>query len=143
MADQARPLRKLWNIGAKVTDVESEVAFLERLGGRRRLHENLPGPNGPIEYAFVDIAQTRVLLTPTPVYEAALGRSITPGWAHAVFTVGDDHAAECARIEQAGAKPLTEPRQFEAAFGRRDVAFFQSPGGLIFEALHIIEDRMD
>lgn len=135
-------LGKLWNIGAKVTDVGAEAEFLQRLGGRLRMHETLPGLDGPIEYAFVDIGSTRVMLTPTPVYEKALGRSVIPGLAHAVFTVAD-HAAACEAIEAAGARPLTAPRVIEASFGVRDVAFFSSPGGIIFEALHIIEDRMD
>ena len=140
MAD--RPvLGNLWNIGCKVADVGTEVTFLERLGGRLRLHETLPGLDGPIEYAIVDLGSTRILLTPTPVFESRLGRPLAAGLTHAVFEV-DDHAAACATIERAGARPLTPPRTLQAAFGRRDVAFFESPGGLVFEALRIIEDRL-
>lgn len=135
-------LGRLWNIGIKVADVRAEVEFLGRLGGRLRLHETLPGPDGPIEYAIVDLGSTRLLLTPTPVFEPSLGRSVPDGLSHAVFEV-DDHAAACAAIQSAGARPLTAPRVIGAGFGRREVAFFESPGGLVFEALHILEDRLD
>lgn len=142
MSSDTPVLGKLWNIGAKISDVDAEAKFLQKLGGRLRMHETLPGLDGPIEYAFVDIGSTRVLLTPTPVYEPALGRPVSNGFAHAVFSV-TDHPAACETIEAAGARQLTAPRVLEASFGRREVAFFESPGGLIFEALHIIEDRMD
>jgi hypothetical protein len=91
---------------------------------------------------MVDLGTTRLLLTATPVYEPALGRSMSPGLAHAVFEV-EDHATACAALEAAGARPLTAARTIEAGFGRREVAFFESPGGLVFEALHILEDRLD
>ena len=142
VGDDAPVLGNLWNIGIKVADIAAEIAFLERIGGRVRLRETLPGLDGPIEYAMVDLGSTRLMLTPTPVYELALGRPMTPGLAHAVFEV-DDHAGACATLEAAGARPLTRPRTIEASFGRREVAFFESPGGLVFEALHILEDRLD
>jgi catechol 2,3-dioxygenase-like lactoylglutathione lyase family enzyme len=142
MASDAPTLGRLWNIGAKVDDVAAEARFLGRLGGRLRMHETLPGLEGPIEYAFVDIGSTRLLLTPTPVYEKALGRTVSPGLAHAVFEVAD-HARACEAIEAAGARPLVAPRVLEAGFGKREVAFFESPGGIVFEALHIISDRLD
>jgi catechol 2,3-dioxygenase-like lactoylglutathione lyase family enzyme len=142
MASDAPTLGRLWNIGAKVTDVAAEARFLSRLGGRLRMHETLPGLEGPIEYAFVDIGSTRLLLTPTPVYEKALGRTVPPGLAHAVFEVAD-HQEACEAIKAAGARPLTAPRVLEAGFGAREVAFFESPGGLVFEALRIISDRLD
>jgi catechol 2,3-dioxygenase-like lactoylglutathione lyase family enzyme len=142
MASAPPTLGRLWNIGAKVADVAAEAEFLGRLGGRLRMHETLPGLEGPIEYAFVDIGSTRLLLTPTPVYEQALGRPVSPGLAHAVFEV-TDHTSACRAIEAAGARQLTAPRRLEAGFGTRDVAFFESPGGILFEALHIISDRLD
>ena len=135
-------LGPLWNIGIKVADVGTEIEFLERLGGRLRLHETLPGLDGPIEYAIVDLGSTRLLLTPTPVFEPSLDHPVVPGLSHAVFEVAD-HATACAAIEAAGGRPLTPPRIIEAGFGRREVAFFESPGGLVFEALHILEDRLD
>jgi catechol 2,3-dioxygenase-like lactoylglutathione lyase family enzyme len=134
-------LGPLWNIGCKTADVRAEVAFLERLGAHLRLHETLPGPSGPIEYAILELGGTRILLTPTPVFEGALAHELRPGLTHAVFEV-DDHDAACEQIARAGARPLTVPRDIEAGFGRRRVAFFESPGGLVFEALKINEARI-
>jgi hypothetical protein len=134
-------LGALWNIGCKVEDIRAESAFLQRLGARPRLHETLPGPQGPIEYAILDLGGTRILLTPTPVFEDALGHELRPGLTHAVFRV-EDHDAACESIAQAGARPLTVPRDIEAGFGRRRVAFFESPGGLVFEALKVVEGRV-
>jgi catechol 2,3-dioxygenase-like lactoylglutathione lyase family enzyme len=70
-----------------------------------------------------------------------VGHELHPGLTHAVFEV-DDHEAACAAALRAGARQLTEARVFEAGFGKRRVAFFQSPGGLVFEALKIIEARI-
>lgn len=131
----------LWNIGCKVDDVTAEGEFLQRLGAHLRLHETLPAPTGQIEYQILDFAGTRVFLTRNPVFEEALGYDLRPGLTHAVFEV-DDHDAACAAAVRAGARQLTEARVFEAGFGKRRVAFFQSPGGLVFEALKIIESRI-
>lgn len=150
MEDQGQPqgrarsrpaLGPLWNIGCKATDVGSEAEFLQRLGARLRLHETLPGVAGPVEYGLLELGGTRILLTPTPVFEAALGYELRPGLTHAVFEV-EDHDTACAAAVSAGARQLTDARVFEAAFGKRRVAFFQSPGGLVFEALEIIEARI-
>jgi catechol 2,3-dioxygenase-like lactoylglutathione lyase family enzyme len=134
-------LGPLWNIGCKVPDVPAEIDFLHRLGGQLRLHETLPGIAGPIEYALLELSGTRILLTPAPVFEAALGGDLRPGLTHAVFEV-DDHEAACKAALAAGARQLTEARMIEAGFGTRNTAFFQSPGGLVFEALKIIEARI-
>lgn len=131
----------LWNIGCKVDNVAAEGEFLQRLGARLRLHEKLPAPTGEIEYQMLDFAGTRVFLTRNPVFEDSLGYELRPGLTHAVFEV-DDHDAACAAALAAGARQLTEARVFEAGFGKRRVAFFQSPGGLVFEALKILESRI-
>jgi len=133
--------RSLWNIGCKTTDVRGEAEFLRRLGARLRLHETLPAVSGPIEYAILEFSGTRVLLTPDPVFSGALDHELHPGLTTAVFEV-DDHDAACSAALAAGARQLTEARVFEAGFGKRRVAFFQSPGGLVFEALKIIEARI-
>ena len=131
----------LWNIGCKVVDIEGESDFLQRLGARVRLREKLPAPTGPVEYAMLDFGGTRVFLTHHPVFEDALGYEPRPGLTHAVFEV-DDHDAACSAALAAGARQLTDSRVLEAGFGKRRVAFFQSPGGLVFEALKIIESRI-
>lgn len=141
LAPAESPFRSLWNIGCKATDVRAESEFLQRLGARLRLHETLPGAAGPVEYAILEFGGTRVLFTPDPVFSGAVDHELHPGLTHAVFEV-DDHDAACAAALRAGARQLTETRVFEAGFGKRRVAFFQSPGGLVFEALKIIEGRI-
>jgi len=131
----------LWNIGCKAQDVKAEAEFIQRLGGTLRLHETLPAVSGPIEYAILEFGGTRLLFTPDPVFSGAIDHELHPGLTHAVFEV-DDHDAACATALEAGARQLTEARVFEAGFGKRRVAFFQSPGGLVFEALKIIEARI-
>jgi catechol 2,3-dioxygenase-like lactoylglutathione lyase family enzyme len=131
----------LWNIGCKVTDIAAESVFLQRLGARVRLHEELSGPAGTQEYEMLEFGGTRIFLSRKPVFEDALGYELRPGLTHAVFEV-DDHDAACAAALSAGARQLTEARIFEAGFGIRKVAFFQSPGGLVFEVLKIIEARI-
>lgn len=135
-------LGPLWNIGCKTPDVAAEIRFLQQLGANLRLHETLPGPHGEaIPYAILELGGTRILLTPAPVFEAQLGHELAPGLTHAVFEVAD-HEAAIQAITAAGARPLTAPRSIEAGFGRRRVAFFQSPGGLVFEALKIEDARI-
>jgi catechol 2,3-dioxygenase-like lactoylglutathione lyase family enzyme len=133
--------RSLWNIGCKATDVRAESEDLQRLGARLRLHETLPGAAGPVEYAILEFGGTRVLFTPDPVFSGAVNHELHPGLTHAVFEV-NDHDAACAAALAAGARQLTAARVFEAGFGKRRAAFFQSPGGLVFEALKIIEARI-
>jgi catechol 2,3-dioxygenase-like lactoylglutathione lyase family enzyme len=134
-------LGPLWNIGCKTSDLDGEIRFLEKLGAQLLLNETLPGVNGPIAYAILLLGGTRILLTPTPVFEDALPYSLPSGLSHAVFEVSD-HGAAVRAIAAAGGRPLTEPRTIEAGFGKRRVAFFQSPGGLVFEALKIERDLM-
>jgi catechol 2,3-dioxygenase-like lactoylglutathione lyase family enzyme len=129
-------LGPLWNIGCKTPDVATEVRFLEQLGAHLRLHESLPGEDGPIEYAILELGGTRIFLTPSPGFEAGIGHPLRPGLTHAVFEV-TDHDAAVRAISAAGGRQLTEPRSIEAGFGRRQIVFFESPGGLVFEALKI------
>src|SRR2546428_1696314 len=133
-------LGPLWNIGCKTPDVGAEIQFLERLGGRLRLHETLPGLAGPIEYAVLELGGTRILLTPSPVFESGLGYDLRPGLTHAVFEV-EDHDAAIREISAAGARPLTEPRSIEAGFGRRRVAVFQAHRGAGFGGRQIPAGR--
>jgi catechol 2,3-dioxygenase-like lactoylglutathione lyase family enzyme len=134
-------LGSLWNIGCKVPDVGAEVRFFQNLGARLRLHETLPGVLTPVEYALLEVGGTRILLTPSPVFEGAIGHELSPGLTHAVFEVGN-HREACEAVLLAGGRLLMEPREIEAGFGRRLIAFFESPGGLVFEVLKIIEARV-
>jgi hypothetical protein len=53
-----------------------------------------------------------------------------------------DLGAEYAYISALGAEVLVEPTQVSAAFGRRRLAFFRSPGGFVFEVMQALERKI-
>ena len=79
---------------------------------------------------------TRLFLTPQPVFEETLSLPLHPGLTHAVFETGNLDA-EYERAAAAGAEVLIEPTEIVASFGARRIAFFKSPGGLVFEMMQI------
>ena len=129
---------RLWNIGVKVGDVEAEAAFFVALGGRLLVRERATTAVGEIEYALVEFGGTRLLLTPTPVFQDRLAAPPPDGLTHAVFEV-DDLDAEVRRLATLGTEVLILPVEISAGFGTRRIAFFRSPGGLVFEVMQIIE----
>jgi catechol 2,3-dioxygenase-like lactoylglutathione lyase family enzyme len=128
----------LWNIGMKVADVSAEVAYFVALGGRLLAHERLQGPDGEVEYALVAFAGTRLFLTPKPIFEDQLPDVPPDGLTHAVFEV-ENLDREMERLVQLGTEVLIPPIEISAAIGTRRLAFFRSPGGLVFEVLQIRE----
>ena len=129
---------RLWNIGVKVGDVEAEAAFFVALGGRLLVRERAATAAGEIEYALVEFGGTRLLLTPTPVFQDRLASPPPDGLSHAVFEV-DDLDGEVKRLATLGTEVLIPPVEISAGFGTRRIAFFRSPGGLVFEVMQIIE----
>lgn len=132
---------RLWNIGAKTGDMRADLHFFEQLGGEVLLHEMLSGPDGDSEYALLNLCGTRILLTPEPLYEGKLAEPLRAGLAHAVFEV-DDLDGEYARLVAQGTEVLIEPALITAGFGTRRIAFFRSPGGLIFEVMQVLESKV-
>ncbi len=129
---------RLWNIGMKVEDVQAEVDYFVSLGARLRLHERLATPDGEFEYALLDFAGTRLFLTPKTVFEDRLPVPPPHGLTHAVFEV-DDVDAELERLVGLGTEVLVPPIDMSAGLGSRRLAFCRSPGGLVFEVMHIHE----
>jgi catechol 2,3-dioxygenase-like lactoylglutathione lyase family enzyme len=129
---------RLWNVGIKVKDVQAEADYFVRLGGRLRLHEKLTTPDGAFEYALLEFGGTRLFLTPTTVFEHCLPAPLSEGLTHAVFEV-DDLERELERLRAAGTEVLIPPLEISAALGSRRIAFFRSPGGLVFEVMQIRE----
>jgi glyoxylase I family protein len=127
---------KLWNVGIKVADVDAEIAFYETLGGRLLVHERLATPDGETEYAMVAFGGTRLFLTPKPIFEDRLEAPPPNGLTHAVFEVAELEP-EVARLQALGTEVLVAPIDISAAFGSRRIAFFRSPGGLVFEVMEI------
>jgi catechol 2,3-dioxygenase-like lactoylglutathione lyase family enzyme len=130
---------KLWNIGVKVADVAAESAYFIALGGRLLAHERLIMPDGEAEYALVEFGGTRLFLTPKPVFEDRLDSPPPVGLTHAVFEV-ENLDREVERLTVQGTRVLIPPTEISAAFGSRRIAFFQSPGGLVFEVMQITRE---
>lgn len=131
----------LWNIGLKIEDLDQEITFLQELGAKLLLREKLSGPDGVAEYALLEFGGTRLFLTPQTIFEDKLNHPLAPGLTHAVFEV-DDLAKEYERITALGTQVLIEPVEISAGFGSRRIAFFRSPGGLIFEVMQILEAKV-
>jgi hypothetical protein len=54
-----------------------------------------------------------------------------------VFEVAD-LGPEVERLTALGTEVLLPPTEITAAFGSRRIAFFRSPGGLVFEVMQIL-----
>ena len=54
----------------------------------------------------------------------------------------EDLDGEYERIKALGAEVLIEPLFASGGFGSRRLAFFRSPGGLVFEVMQILEDKL-
>lgn len=130
-------LGPLWNVGCKVLDLDADLEFWRALGADVVVRDRLDQFDGQPEYAIVAVGDTRVLLTTKPPFEDAVPDLCRPGMTHAVFEV-DDHEAASASLANAGATELVAPIEIEGAFGRRRIAFFSTPDGLIIEALKIL-----
>lgn len=132
---------KLWNVGCKVDDLQRDVAFFESLGAKVRVEETVERPGMRLEYALLDWASTRLYLTPSPVFEEKLPTALQAGLTHLVVEV-DSVPDAVERAVTAGATVRLSPEVVEGGFGIREIAFVQSPGGVIIEFIKILEDRL-
>jgi catechol 2,3-dioxygenase-like lactoylglutathione lyase family enzyme len=134
-------IASLWNLGVKVADLDREIDFLRSVGATLVLRERLAVGAESFDYAILVLGGVRLLLFPTVIFEERVAGGVPHGLTHAVFEV-DDLDAEYARIAALGAEVLIEPTLISAGFGSRRIAFFRSPGGLVFEVMQVIEDRL-
>ena len=134
-------IKELWNVGLKVTDLDREVAFLREVGASLVLRERVSMVGEEREYAILMLGGVRMLLFETVVFEKLVSGGVRPGLTHAVYEV-DSLDAEYARISALGTEVLVEPTEVSAAFGRRRLAFFRSPGGFVFEVMQVLERKI-
>jgi catechol 2,3-dioxygenase-like lactoylglutathione lyase family enzyme len=126
----------LWNYAIKVADIEQATAFYVRaLGAELRVRSEVLG----CTYALIRLGATRVILFEKAPYEDLIGRTLPLGFLHDVYEV-DDFEAQIARLRAAGVSFLMEPQTIEAAFGKRRIAFFETPDGMRTEIMQILED---
>jgi catechol 2,3-dioxygenase-like lactoylglutathione lyase family enzyme len=129
-------LKGLWNYAIKVADIEQATAFYVRaLGAELRVRSEVLG----CAYALIRLGATRVILFEKAPYEDLIGRTLPLGFLHDVYEV-DDFEAQIARLRAAGVSFLMEPQTIEAAFGKRRIAFFETPDGMRTEIMQILED---
>jgi catechol 2,3-dioxygenase-like lactoylglutathione lyase family enzyme len=129
-------VKGLWNYAIKVADLEKASAFyVDVLGAELRIRSEVLGS----AYALLRLGETRVILFDKAPYEDVLGKTLPPGFLHDVFEV-DDFDAQIARLRAAGVRFIMEPRVIEAEFGRRRIAFFETPDGMRTEVMEILED---
>jgi catechol 2,3-dioxygenase-like lactoylglutathione lyase family enzyme len=128
----------LWNYAIKVAELEQAIRFYTgALGAEVRLRGEVLG----CAYGLIRLGATRLILFEKAPYEDLLERSLPLGFLHDVYEV-DDFDAQIARLRQAGVRFIMEPQVIEAEFGRRRIAFFETPDGMRTEVMQILEDAL-
>jgi hypothetical protein len=136
--EQAAVRMKLWNVGAKVSDLDDEVKFIQALGGSLVLDEVLTVEGQSIRVVLMQWADKYLHLFGKAVYESRLGRELPCGLCHVVLEVSD-FDLQRRRAMEAGATEIMPPQFISAGFGKRDVSFMRSPGGILFELIRVYE----
>lgn len=135
---------KIWNVAAKVSKLDAEVAFVQSLGGTLVLDEIIPFEGQEIRLVLMRWADKYLHLFEKAVYEHRLASPLSNGLCHVVFELDelDDLDEWQRRALAAGAQEIM-PRSFvRAQFGTRDVAFLRSPGGMLFELVMMHENKV-
>jgi hypothetical protein len=131
----------LWNVAAKVRDIDAEVSFIKALGGSLVLDEVLNLEGEPIRVVLMKLADKYMHLFAKAVYESRLQENLAYGLCHMVIET-DDLDQQRRRALDAGATEIM-PQQFvSAGFGTRDVVFMRSPGGVLIELIRVHEHRV-
>lgn len=129
---------RIWTLGAKVDDLDREIEFIERIGGRLLLDDRIPIAGRIHRVPLLALGDKYLHLAEEMVYEDRLAEALPRGLAHVVFEVTDLDLATRRAID-AGAVEILERAHVKAGFGARDVAFLRSPGGILFELIQIRE----
>jgi catechol 2,3-dioxygenase-like lactoylglutathione lyase family enzyme len=132
---------RLWALGAKVDNVDREIAFLSGLGGRVVLDEVLPFGGHGYRIPLVQLGDKYLHIGQAMVYEERLPTPLGNGLCHVVLRVDDLAPAREAALQH-GATEILPVARVDAQFGIRDVAFLRSPGGLLVELAEVHEDRV-
>jgi len=132
---------KLWGLGAKVDDVDREVAFLTSLGGRLVLDEVLPFAERGYRIPLLRFGDKYLHVGEAMVYEDRLPGPLSAGFCHVVMKVDELGPARQAAL-QSGATEVVPVAHIDAQFGVREVAFLRSPGGLLIELAQMSEQRV-
>jgi catechol 2,3-dioxygenase-like lactoylglutathione lyase family enzyme len=132
---------KLWALGAKVDDVDREVAFITSLGGRLILDEVLPFGDKGYRLPLLRFGDKYIHIGEAMLYEERLPEPLRTGFCHVVMRVDELGPAREAALEN-GAREVVPVAHIDAQFGVREVAFLRSPGGLLIELAEMSEQRV-
>jgi hypothetical protein len=132
---------KMWNIAAKIPDVDREIGFIQALGGELVLDNVLEVDGRNFRVVLMKWGDKYLHLFEKAVYEHRLGRVLQNGLCHTVFEV--DNLDEMRQQALAAGARETLPKTFvSAGFGTRDVVFLESPGGILLELIKVHEHRV-
>jgi hypothetical protein len=132
---------RIWTLGAKVPDLEREIAFVEAMGGSLVLDDRIPFEGMEFRVPLLRFGDKYLHIAEEMVYEARLERPLADGLCHVVFQVDELAPARDAALA-AGATEVAPVFRVTAGFGTRDVAFLRSPGGILFELIDVIENAV-
>jgi catechol 2,3-dioxygenase-like lactoylglutathione lyase family enzyme len=132
---------KIWTLGAKVPDLDREIAFVEALGGSLVLDDRIPFGGTEFRVPLLRLGDKYLHIAEEMVYERRLAEPLRPGLCHVVFQVDDLGRTRDAALG-AGAVEIAPVSRVKAGFGTRDVAFLRSPGGILFELIHVVENAV-
>jgi catechol 2,3-dioxygenase-like lactoylglutathione lyase family enzyme len=132
---------KIWTLGAKVRDLDREIAFVQEMGGTLVLDDRIPFGGQEFRVPLLRLGDKYLHIAERMVYEDRLSQPLGDGLCHVVFEVGDLAAARD-RALAVGASEIAPVSRVVAGFGTRDVAFLRSPGGILFELIRIVENAV-
>jgi catechol 2,3-dioxygenase-like lactoylglutathione lyase family enzyme len=132
---------KIWTLGAKVPDLDREIAFVEAMGGDLVLDDRIPFEGTEFRVPLLRFGDKYLHIAEEMVYERRLAEPLPSGLCHVVFQVDDVRKARDEALA-AGATEIAPISRVSAGFGTRDVAFLRSPGGILFELIHILENAV-
>ena len=129
---------KVWNNGAKVQDLDKEIAFFEAIGGELVLDEMFNWEGEEMRVPLLRVADKYLHIMKKMVYEDLVDEPLANGLQHIVYEV-DSLDEYRDRALRGGATETRPARRVEAGFGTRDVGIFRSPGGIRFEFIQVYE----
>ena len=132
---------RIWTLGAKVPDLDGEIRFVEALGGRLMIDDQIPYEGHTYRIPLVRLGDKYMHLARQMVYEDRLSAPLPNGLCHVVYQVSDLEGLR-EKALAAGATEVAPVSRVSAGFGVRDVAFLRSPGGILFELVRILENAV-
>ena len=134
--------KRLWNVGMKCPDLEAEVAFRRATEHEIVIEKETVVMEGKEQSpALIRVGDKHPVVAEHWGLEKALPEPLAYGATHMSHSV-DDLDAEIDAALAGGATLPHGPDEIEGGFGRRRVACFRSPGGMVFCLFRVIADRV-